>query len=78
MYTVFRKHWPVHRLVNRDVLATHGKKIGLAIFDSLALIAEGYRSRHYFSLKNIFFVHLCSTGDRKEHIRFRANFSKKI
>ena len=66
-----------HRLVNRDV-ATHVKKIGLAIFYFLALIAKGYQSRHYFSLKNISFVHLCSKGERKEHIRFRTNFSKKI
>ena len=67
----------MHRLVIRDV-ATHGKKIGLAIFIFSALIAKGYRNRHYFSLKNISFVHLSQKGERREHIRFRANFSKKI
>ena len=72
-----RQMYREHRLVIRDV-ATHGKKIGLAIFIFSALIAKGYRSRHYFSLKNISFVHLSQKGERREHIRFRANFSKKI
>ena len=66
----------IHRLANRDV-ATHGKKFGLTIFNSLALISKGYRSRHCFSLINVSFVHLSQKGERREPIIFMANFSKK-
>ena len=64
-----------HRLVNRDV-ATHGKKFGLTIFNFLALISKGYRSRHCFSLINVSFVHLSQKEERREPIIIRANFSK--
>ena len=62
--------------MNRDV-ATHGKKMGLAVFNFLALTSKGYRSKDYFSSKNESFVHLSQKGERREPIRFRANFSKK-
>ena len=65
----------VHRLVNRDV-ATHGKKFGLVIFNSSALISKGHRSRHCFSLINVSFVHLSKKRERRELIIFRAIFSK--
>ena len=68
---------PDHRLVNRDV-ATHGKKFGLAIFNFLALISKGHRSRHCFSLINVSFVHLSKKRERREPIIFRAIFSKKL
>ena len=62
--------------MNRDV-ATHGKKMGLAIFNFLVLISKKYQSRDYFSFKNISFALLSQKGERREPIRFRANFSKK-
>ena len=70
------QYGPVHRLANRDV-ATHGKKFGLIIFNSLALISKGYRSRHCFSLINVSFVHLSKKGERRESIIFLANLKKK-
>ena len=81
--TVIKENWSarkvrlMHRLVNRDV-ATHGKKFGLAIFNFLALISKGHRSRHCFSLINVSFVHLSKKRERREPIIFRAIFSKKL
>ena len=49
----------------------------LAAFDFLVSISKEYQSRHYFSFKNISFVLLSQKGERRELIRFRANFSKK-
>ena len=66
----------MHRLSNRDV-ATHGKKFGLTIFNFLALISKGYRSRHCFSLINVSFVNLSKKGERREPIIFMANLKKK-
>ena len=74
---VYQELKPTHRLVNRDV-ATHGKKFGWAIFNYLALISKGYRSRHCFSLINVSFVHLSQKRERREPIIFMANFSKKL
>ena len=63
--------------MNRDV-ATHGKKMGLAIFNSIQLTSRGYQSGDYLSSKNVSFIHLSQKGERREPIRFRANFSKKL
>ena len=67
----------MHRLANRDV-ATHGKKFGLTIFNSLTLISKGYRSRHGFSLINVSFVHLSKKGERREADYIYGNFFKKM
>ena len=61
--------------MNRDV-ATHGKKMWLAIFYFLVLISKKYQSRQYFSFKHISFALLIKKGERREPIRFRAIFSK--
>ena len=63
--------------MNREV-ATHGKKMGLANFNFLALVLKGYRRRDYLSSKNVSFVHLSEKVERMKPIRFRANFSIKI
>ena len=62
--------------MNRDVV-THGKKMGLAAFNFLVSISKEYQSKHYFSFKNTSFILLSQTGERREPIIFRANFSKK-
>ena len=46
----------------------HGKKIWLTIFNSLALISKGHRSRHCFSLINVFFVHLSQKAENEWRI----------
>ena len=66
----------MHRLVNRDI-APHGKKMGLTIFNFLVLISKEYQRRHYFSFRNISLARLSQKGERREPIRFRADFSKK-